>query len=320
MKSYVKTLLIIAVALILAGGGIFVWAMNSLNWDFASLSNIEYETNTYEIEDDFVSLSFDVNTANVKIGPSADGKCSVVFREYEDERHTASVQGDTLVIAAEKKDHIGVFGFFPESLSATVYLPEREYRSLKIESDTGDIDIPSGFSFESADIDTDTGDVYFNAYVSGRVGVSTDTGDIDITGMTAGELKIDTDTGDIFADGLSVSGGVEAETETGRTKLSGLACKSFELKGGTGETELANVVAEGRFDVSCSTGDIRLDNCDASELRLESDTGDITGSLRSAKIFIVDRGTGDVDVPKTSTGGKCEIGSKTGDVRIVVSS
>ncbi|MCR5783990.1 MAG: hypothetical protein K6G90_14795, partial [Clostridia bacterium] len=98
MKGYVRTLLIVAVVLIFGGGGIFAWAMNSLNWDFGALSTVEFETVTYDIEEDFVSLSIDVNTAAVVFVPSEDEKCKVVFREYEDERHRAFVQGDTLRI------------------------------------------------------------------------------------------------------------------------------------------------------------------------------------------------------------------------------
>ena len=53
-------------------------------------------------------------------------------------------------------------------------------------------------------------------------------------------------------------------------------------------------------------------------LRNDTDTGDVKGSLLSEKIFIPTTDTGDVDVPKTVTGGRCEITTDTGDIKITV--
>ena len=44
--------------------------------------------------------------------------------------------------------------------------------------------------------------------------------------------------------------------------------------------------------------------------------GDVVGTLLTAKIFIPSSSSGDVEVPKTVTGGRCEIVTDTGDIRI----
>lgn len=67
-----------------------------------------------------------------------------------------------------------------------------------------------------------------------------------------------------------------------------------------------------------STGYVRFDKCGAAELYVETDTGDVTGSLLSDKVFITDTDAGDVDVPKTASGGRCEIRTDTGDIKIEV--
>jgi len=51
---------------------------------------------------------------------------------------------------------------------------------------------------------------------------------------------------------------------------------------------------------------------------METDTGDIRGSLLSSKVFLADSGTGKVDVPKTVTGGKCQVHTDTGDIKITI--
>ena len=49
-----------------------------------------------------------------------------------------------------------------------------------------------------------------------------------------------------------------------------------------------------------------------------TDTGDVRGSLLSEKVFIVNTDTGRKEVPDTITGGRCEITTDTGDVKITI--
>ena len=59
-----------------------------------------------------------------------------------------------------------------------------------------------------------------------------------------------------------------------------------------------------------------MKECDAAEIFVETDTGDVKGSLLSEKVFIPKSDTGDIKVPKTVTGGRCEITTDTGDIKI----
>ena len=51
---------------------------------------------------------------------------------------------------------------------------------------------------------------------------------------------------------------------------------------------------------------------------MRTHTGDVSGNLLSDKVFITETDTGRIDVPKTTTGGKCEIKTDTGDIRISI--
>ena len=62
-----------------------------------------------------------------------------------------------------------------------------------------------------------------------------------------------------------------------------------------------------------------LSDCDASEIFVKTDTGDVRGTLLSEKVFIIKTSAGDVSVPETVTGGKCEISTDTGDIKIGIS-
>jgi DUF4097 and DUF4098 domain-containing protein YvlB len=63
---------------------------------------------------------------------------------------------------------------------------------------------------------------------------------------------------------------------------------------------------------------VKFEKSDAAELSIKTDTGDVTGTLLTEKIFDAKSSTGDVDVPKTGSGGKCEIRTGTGDIRIKI--
>ena len=98
--------------------------------------------------------------------------------------------------------------------------------------------------------------------------------------------------------------------------MTGVTCKTLTSTGSTGKIALKNVIATDNFYVERSTGDVRLENCDAGEIRIKTSTGDVTGTLRSEKVFLAKTSTGKVRVPDTITGGRCEITTSTGDIDI----
>lgn len=73
----------------------------------------------------------------------------------------------------------------------------------------------------------------------------------------------------------------------------------LSINGSTGNIEIAEDFSFESIDISISTGDVK-------------------GSLRSERIFLVETDTGKTDVPKTVSGGKCEIKTNTGNVQITI--
>jgi len=61
-----------------------------------------------------------------------------------------------------------------------------------------------------------------------------------------------------------------------------------------------------------------FEGCDAGEIYVDTDTGDVSGTLLSDKVFIVKTDTGKIDVPNSISGGRCEIETDTGDVKISI--
>ena len=296
-----KVWLLIAASLVLIGSILFAGVMSTLGWDFTKLSTGKFETNTYEISQAFDAISMDTDTADIVFALSEDGICKVVCYEQENAKHSAAVENDTLTICVaderEWYEHIGINFSTPK---ITVYLPKTEYTKLLIHGATSDVEISNDFMFKSVDI-------------------SLSTGDICIENVSAGALDLSVSTGKITVSHVTCDGDVKIDVSTGKTDMTDVRCKNLISSGDTGDISLKNVIATEKFSIERSTGDVKLEKSDAAEIYIETDTGDVTGTLLSEKVFIAQTDTGCVDVPKTATGGKCEIETDTGNIRISIS-
>lgn len=311
--------LIVAAALVFLSMIFFVITMSVNDWDFTKLSTFNYETNEHEIRDSFVNISVKTDTADIQFIPYDGGNCKVVCFENSKTKHDVSVKEGTLTVQLtdDRKwyDYIGIqWG----KSKITVYLPETVYASLYIKESTGNIDIPQAFSFETIDITTSTGDVKNAASASGDVKISTSTGNIYLQNIAAGSLTLSVTTGNVTASDIACVGDLSIRVSTGKTNLATVSCTNLHSTGSTGDITLNNVVASEKLSVERSTGDVKFEGSDASEIFVETDTGDVTGNLLSDKVFIVQTDTGKMDVPKTITGGRCEVVTDTGDIIIKV--
>ncbi len=319
MKKRTKFWLMIASVLTIAGIIIFGGMMTVLNWDFTKLSTTKYEEKTYNPGDNFQNITIVTDTADIQFLPSENGQCRVVCYDSAKFYHTVSIENNTLNISLkdERKwyDHIGIFNIAEK---ITVYLPGEQYSSLSVKGSTGNVKLPESFSFDSIAISQSTGNIENYASATGAVIIKTNTGYILTKNVSAESLSLTVTTGKITLSDVKTQGDVHISVSTGKAELSNLSCKNLISTGNTGNLSLKNVIADGAFSLERSTGDISIDQCDAAELTIKTDTGNVTGSLLTEKVFITQTDTGSVKVPKTITGGKCEITTDTGDIKITV--
>ena len=320
MKKSIRIWLITATALIVFGATLFGFAACSPTGNIKALFNQDYTLKTHEITEEFSDLSINTDTADIIFAKSSDRQCKVECFESDKLTHSVSVQDGVLTIKPIDKrewfDHIRLFSFSKDKI--TVYLPQTEYRDLTLETDTGDVQIPNGFKVNTITITGSTGNVNVNAYVIGKMEINISTGNIRLSDTTAQSLALSLSTGNISVQTATIKNGVSVHTSTGDTCLTNLTCNTFSFDSSTGELEMRNVVATEKFTIDNGTGDVKFERCDASEISVTVSTGDVTGTLLSDKIFIVDTSTGKKDVPKTTTGGICEITTSTGDVKIEI--
>lgn len=317
MRTKTKIWLVIASALMLLGLILLGGAMTVLKWDFKKLTTGKYETNEYAISKTFANITIVADTADIVFVPVENESVSVICYEQHNVKHSVFVADDTLTIEVEDTRkwyaHIGIHFGTPK---ITVSIPQGEYGALSIESETGDVELPREFQFTSIDVSESTGDVTCYASALGDVKIKTSTGNICVENIFAGTLDLSVTTGQVTAASVACEGDVSVRVSTGKTAIIDMTCKNILSEGGTGDLTLTNVIASEKFTLKRSTGDVTLHRCDAAELSIQTSTGDVTGSLLTEKVFLVDTDTGRREYPKTTTGGRCEITTDTGNIRI----
>lgn len=280
MRKSTKTWLIVAISLILIGCILCGSVLTIINWDFAGLTTEKFETNTYTLEQPFQDITIVTDTADVRFVPTQEDKPSVVCYEHTKAKHSVEITENTLTIRInDERKWYEHIGIHFKSPTITVSLPIAQYGVVSIKSDTGDIRIQD---------------------------------------ISADAMDLTVSTGDVAVTSASVQKDIHIRTDTGDAQIADVRCQSIYTTGDTGDTDFKNVIAEKTFSAERDTGDIDFDRCDGAEVFLKTDTGDIEGSLLSEKIFIASANTGDVEVPKTTTGGKCEVTTNTGDIEIYI--
>ena len=315
--------LIAAAAFIAVGTLLLVFAFGMSRSFDSPLDAVKYEARTVMIGEDFRSIMIRTHTEDISFLPSNDGTCKVVFYEPENAEFSAAVSDRTLTVTSGTDDgkwyeHFSLFSSAARR-KITVCLPGKDYAKLSVQENTGDISIPTGFSFESIEISVSTGDVDCAAACSGTVFVKASTGDIRLSQLSAAEIDLSASTGAVKLDSVSCTGSLGISVSTGKTALTNVACGSFASEGSTGDVSLTNVTADKSLSVTRTTGDIKLHRCDAASLDLHTTTGSVSGSLLSPKTFNARTSTGHVSVPENfGADGKCEVTTTTGDIKIEV--
>lgn len=319
MSRKTKIWLITAASLMLIGCMIFGGVMTVLKWDFKRLSTVKYQTNSYKISEKYNNISIISNTADIEFLLCENSETLVECFEAKNEKHSVSVDGDTLVIELEDTrkwyEYIGING---GTSKITLSVPYEKLGELSVKSGTGDVLIPKDFEFGSIDIAQSTGHVTNLASATESIKIKTGTGGINVENIRADGLHLSVSTGKITASSVKCEGDINIEVSTGKAKLSDVICKNLTSSGSTGDLTLDSVVLSEKLSLKRTTGDIDLINCDANEIFIKNNTGDVKGSLLSEKVFITRTDTGFINVPKTVKGGKCEITTDTGDIKIAI--
>lgn len=298
MKKGAIVWLIIGISLILTGCLIFGGAMPNIQWNFLDLSTNDFAIKEHIINEKYNSIYIVSELANVVFEPTAETSTKVICYQQTNLTYTVIVKDNTLLIeSVDTRKWFDYIGFNFKQPKITVCIPQGQYDSLVINGDTGNVNIPSEYTFNDIKITQSTGKITNHASAKNDIVLTTNTGGITVSNVSAQSIYV--------------------TVSTGKVNLRDVNCATLFSKGDTGDVTLKNTEAN-EINITRSTGDVNLENCDGEKISIKTSTGDITGTLKSEKVFVTESNTGKIDVPNSSNGGTCELKTSTGDIKIRV--
>lgn len=315
-----KALLIVALSCLIVGIIICVTALALGEFDMEIFS-AKYIEGTETLAGEFTDISVDTGEFDVQILPAEDGVCRAEYRQNSKTPLRFAVENGTLTVHAENLrkwyDYIAFFNFRHSEL--TLYLPARMYGTVQIDTATGTIGLPGGFTATDMRLHTSTGNITLNGVsAANALEVKASTGYVKLTDISAAALSARAGTGRLNLQYISVARQLDVRATTGEVKLVNATAPVITVETSTGNIVLQDTVSTGTMTLKASTGEVRLTACDAKSMDITTSTGDVRGTLRSPKIFIASTSTGRVSVPDTATGGTCHITCTTGDIDIQI--
>ena len=312
MKKRTIIALIVAIVLIFTGTVLLI-----LGLSFADDGTRESLLVAQEITltETFDSILIDTDVCDVVFVPfNGTADPHVIIREHENTSHSVQVEDGTLKIRRiDNRTWQDFIGINWERMDITVYLPQKQYESVRVTTDTGDIKIPEAVSSEEILLHSNTGGIFCDALAGNLLSCMTDTGDIHVSGCAPVMLNLESDTGDMKLRNTE-STEIHLKNDTGETELENVICKLLTCESNTGDVFLEWVTAEEYLQVFTDTGDVEIQESDAGTVNIETDTGDVEGHFLTSKWFQAHSNTGNVRVPNTREGGECRVESDTGDI------
>lgn len=315
MKKGKKIALITAGCMVLAGLLLALGGLSAVRFDVTRLNTISYETHTYAPGEAFHRISIDCGSSNVRLYPSQNNTCRVECTEGDDATFSVEVRDDTLYIRRENGSvKFLYFGVYFGETGISVYLPKDAYESLAIHTSSGDVEVPEFFSFTSADIQCGSGEIWLLASVGDTLSVQSQSGDIHMGNTSPAIMNVQTGSGEISIDHVKGETVLQIRSTSGDVTLANVNGKAVDVITSSGEVTLSNAILEGSIYLKSDSGDVALRTSDAAGLYIQTGSGSVSGTLLSEKVFLIDTSSGDVDVPHSASGGKCEVTTQSGDI------
>ena len=314
MKLWTKTLIIIgSLALV---GALTVIAIGIL-MGYKESNNAVMESVT--IDDEFDMLICEDLADCITIKVASDGICRVDFFERKSYSYKICVKNRTLSIEGENEEkwykNLNLFG---AHTPITVYLPSAALKELHVDSSENDVNVTSDIFLEKAEIETDSGKVSYYAYTEKELIIDTESGDTVIDGATTESISVESESGKIVIKNVKSDGNISLMSDSGNITLENVECENISLLSDSGDMLLNSTVCFDKITVLSESGSVDLNSCDAGSLKITTDSGDVFGRLLSEKVIFAKSSSGKVDFPKLTSGGKCEINTKSGNIKIVI--
>lgn len=334
MKKFLSRLLAFGIILTIIGAIVFAVGFSISGFNYSKMSSISVVDNIYtesaDAQIDSLAILFDTTDIAVNFDENAT-EISITYQTLESKNKkpitsvTVSVESGKLTLKEYNENRFYLFPIKP-SAKTTVTIPASRQISLFTEVDTGDVTITGNTTLKSLKINSDTGDIDTRAAVIkslSDMSFETDTGSIKLGKIDTDTLSIDESTGDVSILEGVVANKTEIELSTGDlTVISSLAAKTVEIKASTGDVLFKGNVKTESLLLDTRTGEIESDGAviDAEEITIETSTADVELTLKgklSDYTVLVEQSTGESNITNRTGGSRTlNINVSTGDIEI----
>ena len=302
MRVEKKIAIIIASMMLITGLVMAAASFRTAAGDFKeNASQNQYVSTTKDISEDFEDIEISIGDQNLNIKKSDNNKAYLICGENDRTKYVVSVSGNTLKIEQRTDNKIfnidGLFMF--NDFTSELFLPEDEYKNLKIRLGSGDVKMEDAFTFRDVNMSIGSGDGYISKVKAEEIIAKSGSGQIWLSESRCENADISVGSGDVAVENLTCA-------------------RKFFAKASSGKLFLTDVIASASMEATTGSGDIFLKRCDSLSMNFKTGSGDITGSVKTAKSFDAKAGSGDVNVPGDGNGGNCVLKTGSGDIDIVV--
>lgn len=279
-------------------------------------------------------------TADFKLLPSENGTCRVECMESEKICYSVTTENNVLHIeCADRRTLFSRYKFSKAQRHATVrvYLPQGTYKSLEVETTSGDIALKNA-KCSTIELCSTSGDITLeNVQSSKKTHAETTSGKVQFINLEATELEIHTASGKVSSENIKCttlqigtasgevhlthvksSNTIEVDTASGKVSLENTSSAVLHVDTISGEIDLTRAVSSNSMEIGTISSNIHLESCDSESLLFESRSGSIIGTLNTGKNFYITSRNNKVDVPFDSGEGTCEIETRSGSIRIKI--
>ncbi len=237
---------------------------------------------SHHVSQDFDRIHIDVIAADVELVPSEDDKCRVTTKDSDYVEYTVDVVEDTLTIRATdtRKWYERLFSFSVSSRSVKVALPRERYKSLTVETVSGDVNINVRYTFsEDVTLTSTSGTIGTAAAIGGHLDLRSTSGDLYAMGFlntvtahsTSGKVTL----GGKTVDGDCTATTAELKTTSGEIRVRTVTLDSLTAHTGSGGIHVESVAVIKTADLATTSGEIALLYTTCGTLTAETGSGDV---------------------------------------------
>lgn len=172
------------------------------------------------IDKDFSNVEVESENADILFVPSENNEAFIELENNENNRYKldVKVEGKTLEIDVKRKGFSWIsFDFFSKSPKVTVGLPDKEYGTIKAETDNGTIDA-SKIIAKELEADTDNGEIFVKEVETQKIIVESDNGDV-VLEDNLGEIYGKSNNGNVTVITDTIEHPMDLETDNGQIQL-----------------------------------------------------------------------------------------------------